>query len=217
LALTCYVSGQESITGGVTMSEFAITHDSCAEQHDPAIEKILQSRLSGGTVEINNISTKNVTAYIIKFTTTRSGTTEHHGAIGRDYLGDSQLRLTAGQSVSLDLWPGKAKPKIDVYPCAVLFDDGTGLGAAEALKLVKRMRADHAKWNEAVIAVLQSVRDSENPKAALLKRTRWHRDRKYFEIAAATLTGDRGHDQKHIDAQIAALSTQRALLLEGAK
>jgi hypothetical protein len=181
------------------------------------LEKVLRVQISHGTVEFKNISGKAITVYLFTFTTTRGGRTEFYSGTGRDFLSDGQLKLAPGKTTSMELWSGKSPPRIDVYPCAIIFEDGTGLGKPQALSGYKRLRAAQAKSYDEQITILRAARDADDPKAALLKSTKWRQDRWYFKTVSERMSGEQSANRKAIDIEIVDLTWRRSMLLQGAK
>jgi hypothetical protein len=194
-----------------TPSEFSISDSPCVSRHDPSVEKVLQVvavRIEAAkspetspvvTVEMRNGSTKTITAYVLTFTVTRGGRTDHFGAMGRDLVYDLMLARHArraapanisflpGQVYRAEIWRGRPPGHIEVYPCVAMFDDGSGTGPTQGLTSVQTDRLIQAKRWEVLIRELELARDSGDPRAALLRQAKRVQDIRY------TATGPSGN------------------------
>jgi hypothetical protein len=194
----------------ITPSEFSMSDSPCVARHDPSVEKVLQVvaiRMEGAkspetgsvvTVEMRNASAKTITAYLLTFTVTRGGRTEHFGALGKDLVYDLALTRHArraapastsflpGQVYRAEIWRGRPPGHFEVYPCVAVFDDGTGIGLSQGITSVQTGRLTQAKRWDVLIRELELARDSGDPGATLLLRAKRVQDIRF------TATGPSG-------------------------
>jgi hypothetical protein len=249
VGVTASAQDRQSPTG-IDIRDFSISDSFCGYKHDSSVEKVLQTiRVEINTAkpppdspvatfELRNNSAKTITAYVINHTYTHGGKTDYYGALGTDLVyemammkgsGDQTLpnaTFPPGGVVKQEVRGGGRHGQFAVFPCMVLFEDGTFIGPTWLSKDLMHMRADNAKAIGALIADLKLARDSPDPETFLINRAKQikrisegksgEEPYRYLEIVASGLSpsGTTPMNRKTITTHISALQTQQEMLIE---
>ena len=228
---------------GIANREFSITDSPCKYEPDRLVEKSMQlarviinsAESAQATLELRNTSAKSITAYVFNYTFAHGGKTDYYDGRGADLIYEiasaknTQQVLPSfppGGVVEQDVKGGSGHGQFQVYPCMVLFDDGTFIGPPVLVKFLTQMRLDTAKGFGALVADLKSARDSADPRAFLTRRAQQvkrasngrlgEEPYRYLEIVASSLSsnGNTSLDRKSISDHISALQAQRETLVQ---
>jgi len=249
VAATAFAQDHQSPTG-IVFRNFSISDSQCGYRHESSVEKALQTvRVLPNTVkpardgpvatfELRNNSAKTITAYVFNYTFTHGGKTDYYGALGADLVYEmAMVRGGGGQTLPNSTFPpggimkqevrgGGRHGQFAVFPCMVLFEDGTFVGPSSLSKFLMDMRADNAKAFGALIADLKLARDSVDAKAFLTNRAKQikriskgrsdEEPYRYLEIVASGLSpsGNTSLDRRVISDHISGLQTQQEMLVE---
>ena len=188
------LAAQGTDPGQGILTEFSYFHSNCGYSHDPVVEKALHAAIriepprapkktSVAILEMRNDSSKTVTAYLLTSARTRGAKTDRYDAEGVDFVQDMALRMRYTPKSDLsslailpsgtfrkELWSGRFPGRFEVYPCLVVFEDGTYLGPRELMRRVVGDRQSRARTLGRLIAELEAARGAGDPKATLTRR-----------------------------------------------
>jgi hypothetical protein len=180
--------------GGISAREFSISHSPCEHRHVPDVEKAIHVSVDSGpvsTMELHNISAKPITAFVY---TARKGATGWYGASGEDLIydmvWDKNSRWPPGGVLRRRLGKGRER---EVFPCAVVFEDGTALGPLQVASYIQQSRSNMAAGLTALIGYLESALKSDDPRSSVAQRIkqlkrRCDTPRKYAYLDAGVLS-----------------------------
>jgi hypothetical protein len=235
--------------GGVLVGDFSITDSPCAYKRNPSVEKaVAVLRLtvvpskpsktgSDSFFELRNISQKTITAYVFSYAAVRRGRKTYYQGIGEDFLYRMALArldnaqappnstLPPGGIHRRQLWSDRSADSFEVYPCAIVFDDGTAIGPPSVLAIIAQMRSQEAKFMAMLISGLELALNSDDPRATLINRAKQMKEKNevssamqgdYLEdVARLLLTShDSAHDKTVVAGYILTLRAQQKMLSE---
>src|SRR5262249_41872522 len=185
--------------------------------------------------ELRNNSAKTITAYVFNHTFTHGGKTDYYAGTGTDLVSEmaiaksspeqtlSNSTFTPAGVVKQEIRGGGRDGQFEVFPCLVVFDDGTFVGPSSLWKILRKARANHAKAIGALVADLKLAQDSADPKTLLTNRAKQvkkiskgrsdEEPYRYLEIVASALsqTGNTPLDRKTLTDHLSALQAQQEM------
>ena len=245
-ALHVTAHAQDQPPTGISIRDFFISDSPCRYEHDSSVEKSMQmvrvvvdsaKPTRAATLELRNNSAKSITAYVFNYAFTHGGITDYHDGRGADLVYEMAIAKSSEQALPNSAFPpggvfeqevngGREHGQFEMYPCMVLFDDGTYIGPPSPVQILMQLRSDSAKALGSLVADLKSARDSSNPKTFLknraqqVKRTSKGRPSeepyRYLEIVASGLSssGNTPLDRKAITDHVSTLQAQQEMLVK---
>src|SRR6516225_3610881 len=86
---------------------------------------------------------------------------------GCSTLGGPICPVERSSTLRREFWSGRFPGRFEVYPCLVAFEDGTYFWSRQVMQSIIRNRQFYVRRLDRLIAELEAVRGSDDPKTTL--------------------------------------------------